>query len=104
MKMISNISDWPALRDLSKGEPVIIFKHSRLCPTSAAALERLSASAVGREVYRLDVQSARPLSDLIAQETGIRHESPQVIIIRDGRAVYDADHDDIRPELIEARI
>ena len=43
----------------------------------------------------LEVQSARAISNEVADLTGIRHETPQVIILRDGKAVWNASHFDV---------
>jgi bacillithiol system protein YtxJ len=57
--------------------------------------EEKKKSASFREIV---VQEARPLSDLVARETGIRHESPQVILFRNGKAVWNASHHGITAE------
>jgi bacillithiol system protein YtxJ len=73
----------------SKDHPVVLFKHSNSCGISAAAyreLERLDG------VNLLEIQSARELSKEIEEITGVEHESPQVIILKDGKAVWNASH------------
>ncbi len=85
----------------SRSEPVWIFKHSLTCPISAAALEeyRAFAGEAGATGHALiEVQTARPLSDELARRTGIRHESPQAMLLRDGKAVWHASHWRIRAE------
>jgi bacillithiol system protein YtxJ len=47
------------------------------------------------KAYLVDVRAERPLSQQIAARTGVRHESPQVIILRHGAAVWSASHDEI---------
>jgi bacillithiol system protein YtxJ len=50
------------------------------------------------------VQSARELSRRVAEQTGIRHESPQAIILRNGQAVWSASHFDITAEAVEQAV
>jgi bacillithiol system protein YtxJ len=84
----------------SKTAPVILFKHSITCPISSGAYEEMSRLSV--PVSLIIVQKARELSREIESRTGIRHESPQVIILRDGKAVWSASHWDISSTDVEA--
>jgi bacillithiol system protein YtxJ len=77
----------------SKQKPVIVFKHSNACSISSRAyreMEKLEG------VNILEVQSAREISRELANLTGIRHETPQVIVLRDGKAVWNASHFDVK--------
>jgi bacillithiol system protein YtxJ len=77
----------------SKRKAVIVFKHSNACPISARAyreMEKLQA-----EVNLLEIQAAPDLSREVESFTGVRHESPQVILLRDGKAVWNASHFDV---------
>jgi bacillithiol system protein YtxJ len=77
----------------SQNKPVIVFKHSNSCSISARAyreLEKMEAP-----VNILEVQSAREISRELANLTGVRHETPQVIVLRDGKAVWNASHFDV---------
>ena len=88
--------DEDLLEDLissSKDQPVIIFKHSNSCPISAAAYREMEH--VDIDVRLVDVQRAREVSREIANLTGVRHESPQVIVLRNGKAVWNASHFDV---------
>ena len=85
---------------------MLVFKHSTRCNISAAALNRLERSeaddSAGHPVpYLLDLLSYRNLSALLADEYGVAHESPQVLLIYKGRAVYNASHMAIRyPDIL----
>jgi len=76
----------------SHEHPVLIFKHSTTCSISAAAkgkLERQWADAnlpAGTPLYYLDLLRFRPISAQIAQEFGVQHESPQLLLIPDGKS------------------
>ncbi len=88
-----NVTDTKALDDLanlSKDRPVVIFKHSLTCPISAAAYNQM-AEFEG-EVALVEVQRARELSGEIEKRLGVAHESPQVIVLRDGRVAWNASH------------
>ena len=87
-----------SLFTLSGSQPVIIFKHSSTCPISAAAHREMSR--VAADVSLVVVQRARELSLRVAEQTGIRHESPQAIILRNGQAVWSASHFDITAEAV----
>lgn len=76
----------------SKETPVLIFKHSTRCNISATALSRLerawtAADDQAHTLWFLDLLKHRPLSDAIAQRYGIEHESPQALVIKDGKCV-----------------
>ena len=87
------IDDWAALENLltdSRQRPVIVFKHSNACSISFRAYREMEK--VDGQVNILEVQSAREISRELATLTGIRHETPQVIVLRDGKAVWNASH------------
>jgi bacillithiol system protein YtxJ len=75
---------------------VLLFKHSRTCGISCEALDELHAHVEGADVeaaYKLiTVQSHRILANEAAARLGIRHETPQAILLRDGQAVWTASH------------
>jgi bacillithiol system protein YtxJ len=77
--------------------PVLLFKHSRTCGISCEALDELHAHLEQPEVataaYKMiTVQSHRGVSDGVTSRLGIRHETPQAILLRDGRPVWNASH------------
>lgn len=85
------------LKKLSSEKPVLIFKHSTRCSVSSMSLDRLlrnwkSADEEKLSPYFLDLIAHRSLSNQIEKEFGIPHESPQVIILKEGKAVYDNSH------------
>lgn len=83
----------------SNKEPVALFKHSTTCPISASAYREM-ADFPG-EVALIEVQRARDLSAEVGARTGIEHESPQVIILRNGNAVWHASHWGITSQALE---
>ena len=78
----------------SRTKPILIFKHSNSCGISAAAYREMEK--LEGQVNLLEVQSARDVSRELADLTGIRHETPQVILLKDGKAVWDASHFDVK--------
>ena len=79
----------------SKEQPVVIFKHSTRCSISSMAFDRLRrAWKEGENVkpYYLDLIQYRDISNQIAERFGIMHQSPQVILLKDGKAIYDNSH------------
>lgn len=77
--------------------PVLLFKHSRYCGVSCEALDELQAHIDGRVQgvvgYKMiTVQTHRPVSDAAAQRLGLRHETPQAILLKDGKVVWNASH------------
>lgn len=85
--------------------PQVIYKHSTRCGISAMVKTRLDRNEVpaGIGFYYLDIFSYRPLSNKIAEDFGIRHESPQVLLIKNGECIYAESHGSIRMDEIEAQ-
>ena len=74
---------------------IVIFKHSTRCSISSVAKTRLSLKwDFGDElpIYYLDLIQFRFLSNLIAQKFNVRHESPQLLLIKDGECIYHTSH------------
>ena len=94
-KHFFKIDNHAALESLltdSTKKPVIVFKHSNACSISARAYREMEKLD---DVNILEVQSARSISNEVADLTGVRHETPQLIILRDGKAVWNASHFDV---------
>jgi bacillithiol system protein YtxJ len=99
MKDLAHLADLDMLEAAiaeSQDRPVLLFKHSRSCGISCEALDELHAHIQrgdSEAAYKMiTVQSHRPISDHVSQRLGIRHETPQAILIRDGAAVWNASH------------
>lgn len=90
----------------SHQHPVMIFKHSTTCSISAAALSRvtrnwLDADSEAIKPYYLDLLAHRSVSNFVAEHYNIQHQSPQVLVIKDGHCIYHTSHMDIRYEDIK---
>lgn len=103
-KTISSEKDVMALIDNSLHRPQIIFKHSTRCGISAYAESRLIDGSgllePKADIHYLDLLAHRGVSDFIAKELGIRHQSPQVIVLKNKKVVYSATHHSIDAALI----
>ena len=101
MKHVIHLSDLDMLEAAiaeSLERPVLLFKHSRTCGISMEALDELrthieqDAIAPSAAYKMITVQSHRGVSETAAKRLGIRHETPQAILLRDGRPVWNASH------------
>ncbi len=97
---LKEIEEIEKIKELSNTQPVLIFKHSTRCSISSASLDRLERNWKDAEMnnikpYYLDLISYRPVSNKIQDTFHVEHQSPQVLIIKNGRCVYDASHIDI---------
>ncbi len=100
----NNLNSVSALEQISTAsteKPQLVFKHSTRCSISSAAKHRLEADLdkLGAEfdLHFLDLILHRDVSNEIASRFGIMHQSPQVIVLRNGQPVFDMSHYDILP-------
>lgn len=94
---LNQASQIEEIKSVSEERPVLIFKHSTRCSISSMSLDRVRRNwKVGDDekvvVYFLDLIADRDISDLVASEFGVPHESPQVILIKNRTVVYDNSH------------
>jgi bacillithiol system protein YtxJ len=93
---VADRADLDRLFAASAEQPVVLFKHDFACHMSANAYRELAAAP--GEIPLIDVGRQQELADEVARRTGIEHESPQVIVLRNGQPVYAASHWDINGE------
>ena len=107
--------DWKKLESIQQLEdiltspnPFLIFKHSTRCHISSMALATFNKSwKVSSEkcpAYLLDLLSFRDLSDEVARTTGVVHQSPQLILLKNGEVLYAASHHTIDAQEAEAKL
>lgn len=96
---VSSGEELDELFEKSSEQPVFLFKHSLTCPISSGVFEIVSG--IDADVYLVVVQHSRDIANEIAERTGIRHESPQAIILKRGKPVYYASHYDVTAQEIE---
>ena len=91
------------LEEIRKQAVAILFKHSSTCPVSWAAqaeVRRFSSQYPDVPVYTLIVQQDRALSREVAEWTGIRHESPQVFVLKEGKVIASDSHEGVNAEFL----
>ncbi len=100
-----------ALNELLAGtseRPALIFKHSLSCGTSAMAMEEmqdlLADGPLAVEFAFVRVQAARAVSDAITTRLKVRHESPQVLLVRDGQVIWSATHWNVTAASVRAAL
>ena len=95
-KSIETKEDFHAALRESAIRPVVIFKHSTTCGISAHKFFDMEndweSSPDDVAFYYLDLLAYRPMSNLVAQELGVMHQSPQLIVLKDGKPVANASH------------
>lgn len=95
-KQLNSIEQISELIATSYEKPVLIFKHSIRCGTSVMIKHQLetnwSFSTEELEVYYLDLINYRSISSKVAETFGVVHQSPQIIIIKDGEATFNTSH------------
>lgn len=96
---LDSIEKLDELFEKSKETPVVLFKHSLTCPISTDASTQMSI--VNGDVNLVIVQISRSISNEIEMRTNIQHESPQLIILKDGKPVYSASHYKITADSVE---
>jgi bacillithiol system protein YtxJ len=94
---VTDLSQLQAIDDASLVKPVLLFKHSTTCSISRTALDRLErawtpADDDAHTAYYLDLLKFRSVSNAIAERYGVTHESPQALIIRNGKSAHDSAH------------
>ena len=94
------------IKELSGTRPQVIFKHSTRCATSSLAKNRLERDMQPEtcDFYFLDLIKHRSLSNKIAEEFAVSHESPQVLLIINTECVYEESHSGIRMDEIAEQI
>ena len=108
MNEIKTVEDWNSLLAKSKEHAVVILKHSNICPISKGAYDRISEALADGQlkvpVNLVIVQNARDVSNQIAEDLGVLHESPQVIVIKDGQAIYNESHHAIEGKTVQEHV
>jgi|JI102314A1RNA_FD_contig_21_10263652_length_949_multi_4_in_0_out_0_2 bacillithiol system protein YtxJ len=97
---LTSAAQLEAIKAESQQQPVIIFKHSTRCSISRAVLVRVERNWIQSELttvkpYFLDLLEYRPISNQIAVDFAVEHESPQAIVIWQGKPVYAKSHFEI---------
>ena len=112
--MPSRIVELKAVEELdvvlaqSSSRPMLLFKHSPTCGTSAQAHEEVESlvdeGSVPADVYLISVRASRAVSNAVAERFNLRHESPQVLLVRQGVMRWNASHFSVTAARIRAAL
>lgn len=101
---MQQLESYQDLKQLVQNEKkFMVLKHSLTCPISSnakQAYERFAETTM-TPTYILHIQESRDLSNQIASEYEVKHESPQVLLFEDGKVVWNQSHWDITPDSLE---
>ncbi|MEM9553740.1 MAG: bacillithiol system redox-active protein YtxJ [Acidobacteriota bacterium] len=93
---LESVEDLDAAFRTADEATVVVFKHSLTCPVSTEALREfdryLESGDEATRYYLIEIQRQRGLSNDVAARTGVRHESPQALVLRGGEVVWHASH------------
>jgi bacillithiol system protein YtxJ len=94
---LQSLEQLEEIKRLSHQQKILIYKHSTTCGVSSMALKNLERSWNDAEMqhltpYFLDLHTYRPVSNQVADDFQVRHESPQVLVIEAGKAIYHTSH------------
>jgi bacillithiol system protein YtxJ len=91
----------------SDQKPAVIFKHSTRCSVSRFALKQFEKEFDLEDkvdAYFLDLLEYRDISNEIANRFNVYHQSPQLLLIKEGKSVYDVSHDEIDAEELKGKL
>ncbi|MDA1092667.1 MAG: bacillithiol system redox-active protein YtxJ [Acidobacteria bacterium] len=106
MTSLREIDDRVTLDEALAADRAIVYKHSTRCAVSSYVIREVYQFAETHpdwNIYLLKVVERRALSNAVAAELGVTHQSPQVFVIRGGVCVWHASHSDITTEHLEAQ-
>ena len=95
MRPLDSLADLDAAVRRSHARPIVIFKHSLTCGRSAMAfeeVEELMALEPAVDIFIVSVQYGALISKEIAKRFGLRHESPQALVVSRGTVAWHASH------------
>lgn len=95
-KRLTEISQLDIIASDSKTKPVAIFKHSTTCGISGMVIRGLESQydipEEALDIYYLDLKAFRAISNEVAARFQVWHESPQIVLIKNGQTVYHDSH------------
>jgi bacillithiol system protein YtxJ len=95
-RLLTSVDELESVVAGSFSRPVLLFKHSLTCGTSAWAIEELEALLEGppvpADICVVHIQTSRVLSNAVEERFGIRHQSPQALLVANGTVVWHASH------------
>jgi len=108
LKELTSVEAFDQVWEKSAEAPVIVFKHSTTCPISAGAFDEfqqyLKNDGKDEEAYFLKVRESREVSNHIAEVTGVQHQSPQILLLKDKSSIWKESHSKITEDSIKAEV
>lgn len=104
MKRIKTIQAWRTLLEESAEQPFLLFKFSMTCFSSLTAKKEMQKLDTDLPIHVVIVQLDRNVSNTIEADLSVKHESPQLLIVKDGRGIWQATHYHIKKDLLEEAI
>lgn len=95
---------WQVLLEESNEQPFLLFKLSMTCFSSLSAKKELQALETDLPIYVVVVQMDRKVSNAIEVDLGVKHESPQLLILKDRKGIWQATHYHIKKSIISDAI
>jgi bacillithiol system protein YtxJ len=104
---LTSLEQLDEIETASKDKQILIFKHSTRCSISRMALKQFEKEFdLDNKVnaYFLDLIAYRDVSNEIASRYNVVHQSPQLLLIKDGKSIYNASHSDIDAEVLKSKV
>lgn len=104
---LPRLADEAALDEPFGAAVAVIYKHSPLCGLSSIAAREVATfreSCPDTPIYLVDVIRDRAVARAVERRAGVRHESPQVLVLRDGEVVWDASHRGVQADAIDREV
>ena len=104
-KELTTVTEWEKVWEQSAEQPVLVLKHSTQCPISANAFKESEAYLQNNprddvNYVLVKVIESRDVSNKIAADTGVKHESPQLLFVQNKQATWNASHWDITKKAV----
>lgn len=106
-KMLTDVNQLKEIAALSNETPILIFKHSTRCGISRMVLKQFEnefSPDTKVTPYFLDLLEHRDVSNAIAERFNVMHQSPQLLLIKDGKSIYDVSHDGIDARILKSKV
>lgn len=103
---LTNENQWTEILNASYQKPQLVYKHSTRCSISSVVKGRLERAAEpeGIDFHYLDLIAFRSISNQIESDLDVKHESPQVLLIRGGKCIFNESHTAITMDDIAAKV
>ena len=103
---LTNETQLEQIKEKSKEQSIVIFKHSTRCSISSMAKNRLERETIAENIpfYYLDLINHRSISNKIAADFHVHHQSPQILVIKNGECIYEDSHNGINMQDITEQI